>query len=75
MLQLGLLAFGLGGRRTVSVYGSLNPTEHVSAAPCYYHVKVRVRIFEQRRQGYQFYRINRLAVIILRIIIEHSYST
>jgi len=39
-----------------------------------YNVKVRVGIFQQRRQGYQFYRFSLLAAIILRFIVDHSAS-
>ena len=67
-----LLAFGVRGRRAVFFCGSLYPTGHVSTALCYNHVKVRVRIFEQRSQGYRFYRFTLLAVIILRFIIDQS---
>ena len=53
--SLDFLAFGDGRRRSVFVCGSLYPVGHFLAALCYNHVKVRVGIFEQRRQWYKFY--------------------
>jgi len=73
--SLGLLVFGILGRRADCVSGSRNPSGYASAAPFYDHVKVGVRIIYQWRQGYRFYQFMLLVVIILRFIIDHVCTT
>ena len=68
------LLSGLGGAGRFSSVARSIRLGTILAALCYNHVKVRVRIFEQRSQGYRFYRFTLLAVIILRFIIDQSYS-
>ena len=69
---LGSLAFGFGRGRAAFISTPLKQAGEKLAALCYNHVEIRVRIFDQRLQRYQFYQFTLLVVIMLRFIIDHS---